>query len=121
MEMTLPENQEGHFVCSFHYVKFGFVGQISNQYRRGRVARPVRICTESAGAETTPLHTRLESAIIFQRRRPSTIQYYLLSIICKGENLCQTNPNLFDKFFVYSYEQTKSTLVGALVIFDFAY
>ena len=32
-----------------------------------------------------------------------------------------TNPNLFDKFFVYSYEQTKSTLVGALVIFDFAY
>ena len=60
------------------------------------VARPVKICTESAGAETTPLHTRLESAIIFQRRRPSTIHYYLLSIICKGENLCPTNPNLYD-------------------------
>ena len=88
----------------FLFVKFGVVGQISNQYRRGRVARPVKFCTKLAGAETTPLHTRLESAIIFQRRRPSTIQYYLLSIICKGENLCPTHPNLpelkiFPNFF----------------------
>ena len=75
----------------FHYVQNDIE---LNFMRKGRVPRPAKICTDSAGAETTPLHTRLESAIIFQRRRPSTIQYYLLSIICKGENLCPTNPNL---------------------------
>ena len=35
MEMTLPENQEGHFVCSFHYVKLGVVGMIEI-YRKAR-------------------------------------------------------------------------------------
>ncbi|MEE1065339.1 MAG: hypothetical protein UH249_04335, partial [Acutalibacteraceae bacterium] len=43
-----------------------------------------RYITATPCVAIAPLHTRLESAIIFQRRRPSIIHYSSFIINCRG-------------------------------------
>ena len=73
-----------------------------NLHCMGRVARPVRICTKSAGGETLPIRTKLQSCYI-QRRRPSLLHSYLLLITSRGSPrqtricLTETTKNMLTK------------------------